>query len=167
MSSRAKIVELLNKAGLEEDSFYLFRSSITWGSKTFAGNCFAASGIFLLLYATEMDEESRLVLCHGIPTNTDTGERYGHAWVEVQKKNLADWWMTVAVLDPSFGDGPHPFEVPAGLYYRKGKIDQEEVVTYDLDQSIKLLENKDHWGPWDESFDDSSIVWTEFSGKWS
>ncbi len=87
------------------------------------------------------------VLVHGVVTGEGKleGVKYTHAWVEIGDHN--DMTRTV-VVDNTVSEG---FTMPAIEYYKQGKIQITKKYTY-KEALAKILDIQ-HWGPWDEIFD--------------
>ncbi|GAG22686.1 unnamed protein product, partial [marine sediment metagenome] len=82
-----------------------------------------------------------LTLVHGMPilnrpAEHGGGERYGHAWIEI---------------------GDHCINVATGregrflrdLYYRVGKIREEDCFRYTRKEAMKMMNKFGHYGPWE------------------
>ncbi len=87
--------------------------------------------------------EYRLVHAEVTGEGEIEGIRYGHAFVR-----FTDEWLTEWVFDPS---GPNGMVKMAWeIYFRRGKINPDEIIEYTYEEVIENVLNHLHWGPWDE-----------------
>lgn len=144
------------------------------------GDCYvAAYSLVEELWRKEKDPEKRkrIRLVHGIPLGQGgdaKGQRYGHAWVEVEeemtdydallesldderrerlkdqiadmKKLMRDPAMRTTVLDHSNG---REIELPRMAYYGLGNIEPEHTRYYTYEEMIRTAGRAGHYGPWE------------------
>ena len=83
--------------------------------------------------------DGEVEMVHGIPTlGREPFCRYGHAWLEWNGfafHPMVDEWVSFIPLD---------------TFYRVGKIDPDENVTYDFYETRMNLLEFEHYGPWHE-----------------
>lgn len=102
------------------------------------GWCYALALRFIVECPDRLDvlgDHVKLVLCHGFPCLQTTGERYGHAWVEVEITSLiptelrSQGWPTTITSSACYDPIIDQF-VPTALYYRLGCIDPNYVARW-------------------------------------
>lgn len=115
------------------------------------GDCFEVAGKLMLAVPPSIQARGAVVdLCHGVPVMTGgehVGLEYVHAWLEITEPD-----GLVSCFDRSNG---HRLLVSRSVYYAVGTIETERVVRYSLEETKKMLELHEHWGPWD-----LSLEWT-------
>lgn len=82
-------------------------------------------------------------IVHGYPTvaiGKNKGARYGHAWVEFAIGNTC--WC----VDHLFLDTP----IPKAAFYAIGEIQEKQLSRYTFRESVRLLLERGHYGPWNE-----------------
>ena len=109
-----------------------------------SGDCFAAA----IRVAAEFAGEDRpnVVICQGRPVyqgaddvGTDDG-RFWHAWVEWGYGDLMCF-----VVDRSNGKD---ISVPREFYYGIGKLNDDHVTRYSLEEASEAMTHHCHTGPW-------------------
>lgn len=99
--------------------------------ETVGGTCFRDHADAFL----NMDEIEGLLLVHGECTNTISGRRMAHCWLENGDRviHVGEW----AKIDMS-----------KELYYAVGEVN-ENIFKYTLKEAKELLLSSGHYGPWD------------------
>jgi hypothetical protein len=118
-------------------SFKIFIQDQQIFEATGGGDCYSAAYKFLdKLHNTEASDN---VLVHGLVNGQGklTGIKYNHAWVE-------DASM---VYDYSNG---RQIVLPKDLYYRLGKIKEQEVFRYTSSEMYKNASKFGTYGPWEK-----------------
>lgn len=108
------------------------------------GDCFRAAWTTAeTLAADPALSECTIRIVHGLPVGTgdaNRGRRFWHAWVEV-----SDPHGLVRFIDRSNG---RDVDAPQGLLYNIGKLDDDVVWRYSLDDARRELLRTQQWGPW-------------------
>ena len=90
----------------------------------------------------DRDDEFGLLVCHGEPRRPGVGDRYGHAWVEVE---LDGGWMC---FDRSQG---LDLLCPRSMAYEVGDVVADDVVRYTSRQFADLVLGTDTYGPFTDA----------------
>ncbi len=86
-------------------------------------------------FLNDFSNTNGMLLVHGECTNTISGRRFGHCWLELHN--------TVMHVGKS-----EKIEVPKELYYAIGKVG-DNIFKYTLKEAKELLYSSGHYGPWD------------------
>jgi len=98
------------------------------------------------------DADIKSVRCvHGSVTRPLDGRRHTHAWVEIDLGEKMNH-LTVMV-DYSNGQAVN---IPRQYYYELGEIDHDEVRRYTPEETLKQMVRSEHWGPWDDIFEEAA-----------
>jgi hypothetical protein len=77
-----------------------------------------------------------VTLVHGRPTLTRPPfTKYGHAWLEIG--------------DSFCYDAERRMAIPKALFYGVGHIDPAECYRYDFQAFKEMINEREHWGPWE------------------
>lgn len=103
------------------------------------GECYVAAAN--LAFALECAGVESYVV-HGVVTNSRSGIRMGHAWVEVCLEGIG----VVLVLDMATPDKAGMF-LRQG-YYIAGRVNHTSLDVYSVREARQMILDLEHWGPW-------------------
>jgi hypothetical protein len=106
----------------------------------FNGDCFET--------AMYVAKETGGMVVHGLPIGRgplNRGRRYWHAWCE----------SNGLVLD--FASG-RSIRYPVAIYYRKGRLSEEHIYRYTLEEAIANATEDGSYGPWVEGYKEMEEV---------
>jgi len=108
------------------------------------GDCYAAAGKYMLEANTQnLHGDDTVHLVHGVVSGQGplSGQRFGHAWVEVEIDGM---WR---VIDKSNG---RDILLPREFYYDLGNIDSKKQHRYETMQAFAFMQDTGHFGPWED-----------------
>ena len=115
------------------------------------GDC--GSTAYHVAHRFHLHGEDALIV-HGVPVGQgpyNSGLRFFHAWVETHN----DHPLGGIAVDRSNG---LDVEMPKVLYYQIGRMDEEHVRRYTLEEAEKHMADTGHFGPWDDGLQDMAEV---------